>query len=60
MDACDGRQHGCELTVGTGSGAAGRALAGLVLGWGAVILSIVLIAVALALAAGTYGAMPMR
>lgn len=39
---------------------AGLALAGLVLGWGAVILGIVLIAVALAIAAGMHGAMPMR
>jgi hypothetical protein len=44
----------------TGEQGAGLALAGLVLGWGAVILGIVLIAVALAIAAGTHGAMPMR
>ena len=44
----------------TGEQGAGLALAGLVLGWGAVILAIVLIAVALAIAAGTHGAMPMR
>jgi hypothetical protein len=39
---------------------AGLALAGLVLGWGAVILGIVLIATGLAIAAGTHGAMPMH
>ena len=44
----------------TGEQGAGLALAGLVLGWGAVILGIVLIAVGLAIAAGTHGAMPMR
>ena len=44
----------------TGEQGAGLALAGLVLGWGAVILGIVLIAVALAIAAGMHGAMPMR
>jgi hypothetical protein len=44
----------------TGEQGAGLALAGLVLGWGAVILGIVLIAVGLALAAGMHGAMPMR
>ena len=44
----------------TGEQGAGLALAGLVLGWGTVILGIVLIAVALAIAAGTHGAMPMR
>jgi DUF1707 SHOCT-like domain/Domain of unknown function (DUF4190) len=44
----------------TGEQGAGLALAGLVLGWGAVILGIVLIAVALAVAGGTHGAMPMR
>ena len=44
----------------TGEQGAGLALAGLVLGWGAVILGIVLIAVALAIAAGTHGAMSMR
>ena len=44
----------------TGEQGAGLALAGLVLGWGAVILGIVLIAVALAIAAGTHSAMPMR
>jgi hypothetical protein len=43
----------------TGEQGAGLALAGLVLGWGAVILGIVLIAVGLAIAAGTHGAMPM-
>jgi hypothetical protein len=44
----------------TGEQGAGLALAGLVLGWGAVILGIVLIAVGLAITAGTHGAMPMR
>jgi len=44
----------------TGEQGAGLALAGLVLGWGAVILAIVLIAVGLAIAAATHGAMPMR
>jgi hypothetical protein len=44
----------------TGEQGAGLALAGLVLGWGAVILGIVLIAVGLALAAGMHGATPMR
>ncbi len=44
----------------TGEQGAGLALAGLILGWGAVILGIVLIAVALAIAAGTHGAVSMR
>jgi hypothetical protein len=44
----------------TGEQGAGLALAGLVLGWGAVILGIVLIAVGLAIAAGTQGALSMR
>ena len=44
----------------TGEQGAGLALAGLVLGWGAVILGVVLIAVGLAIAAGTHCAMPMR
>lgn len=44
----------------TGEQGAGLALAGLILGWGAVILGIVLTAVALAIAAGMHGAMPMR
>ena len=44
----------------TGEQGAGLALAGLVLGWGAVILGIVLIAVGLAMAAGMHGTMPMR
>lgn len=44
----------------TGEQGAGLALAGLVLGWGAVILGVVLIVVALTLAAGMHGAMPMR
>ena len=44
----------------TGEQGAGLALAGLVLGWGAVILGVILIAVGLAIAAGMHGAMPMR
>jgi hypothetical protein len=44
----------------TGEQGAGLALAGLVLGWGAVILGIVFIAIGLAMAAGTHGAMAMR
>ena len=44
----------------TGEQGAGLALAGLVLGWGAVILGIVLIIAGLAIAAGTHGTMPMR
>jgi hypothetical protein len=44
----------------TGEQGAGLALAGLVLGWGAVVVGIVLIAVGLAIAAGMHGAMPMR
>ena len=36
------------------------ALAGLILGWGAVILGIVLIVVGLAIAAGTHGTMAIR
>jgi len=44
----------------TGEQGAGLALAGLVLGWGAVILAIVLLAVGLAIAAATHGAMSMR
>ncbi len=44
----------------TGEQGAGLALAGLVLGWGAVRVGIVLIAVALAIAAGTHGAASMR
>jgi hypothetical protein len=44
----------------TGEQGAGLALAGLVLGWGVVILAIVLIAVGLVIAAGMHGAMPMR
>ena len=44
----------------SGAQGAGVALAGLVLGWGAVILGIVVIAVGLAIAAGTHGAMSMR
>ena len=44
----------------TGEQGAGLALAGLALGWGAVILVIAVIAVALAVAAGTHGAMPMH
>ena len=44
----------------TGEQGAGLALAGLILGWGAVILGIILIAVAMATAAGMHGVMPMR
>lgn len=44
----------------TGEQGAGLAVAGLVLGWGAVILGIVLIAVGLVIAAGLHGTMPMR
>ena len=44
----------------TGEQGAGLALAGLVLGWGAVILGVIVIVVALALAAGMHSAMPMR
>jgi hypothetical protein len=49
----------CSQIRRTGEQGAGLALAGLVLGWGAVILGIVLIAIGLAIA-GTHGAMPMR
>ena len=53
--------HMARSQIGrTGEQGAGLALAGLVLGWGAVILGIVLLAVGLAIAAGTHGAMPMR
>jgi len=41
----------------TGEQGAGLALAGLILGWGAVILGILLIAVGLAIAAGMHGTM---
>jgi hypothetical protein len=44
----------------TGEQGAGLALAGLVLGWGAVILGVIVVVVALALAAGMHSAMPMR
>jgi Domain of unknown function (DUF1707)/Domain of unknown function (DUF4190) len=44
----------------TGEQGAGLALAGLILGWGAVILGIVLIAVGLAIAAGMHGTMPTQ
>jgi DUF1707 SHOCT-like domain/Domain of unknown function (DUF4190) len=44
----------------TGEQGAGLALAGLVLGWGAVILGIILIAVGLAIAAGMHGGMSMH
>jgi len=43
----------------TGEQGAGLALAGLVLGWGAVILGIILITVGLAIAASTHAAMHM-
>ena len=42
----------------TGEQGAGLALAGLILGWGAVILGIVLIAVVLAIATGMHATMP--
>ncbi len=41
----------------TGEQGAGLALAGLVLGWGAVLLGIIVLIAALALAAGTHGTM---
>jgi hypothetical protein len=44
----------------TGDQGAGLALTGLVLGWAAVILGIILIAVGLVAAAGMHGTMPMR
>jgi hypothetical protein len=44
----------------TGEQGAGLALAGLVLGWAAVILAIVLIVAGLAISAGTRGTMHMR
>ena len=44
----------------TGDQGAGLALTGLVLGWSAVILGIILIAVGLAMAAGMHGTMPMH
>ena len=44
----------------TGEQGAGLALAGLILGWGAVILGILLIAVGLAIAAGMHGTMPTQ
>jgi hypothetical protein len=44
----------------TGEQGDGLALAGLMLGWAAVILGIVLIVVGLAIAAGTHGAMGMH
>jgi DUF1707 SHOCT-like domain/Domain of unknown function (DUF4190) len=43
----------------TGEQGAGLAVAGLVLGWAAVILGIILIVAALAIAAGTHAATPM-
>jgi hypothetical protein len=43
----------------TGEQGAGLALAGLVLGWGAVILGIILITVGLTIAAGTHATMHM-
>jgi DUF1707 SHOCT-like domain/Domain of unknown function (DUF4190) len=43
----------------TGEQGAGLALAGLVLGWGAVILGVILIVVGLVVAAGTHAAMQM-
>ncbi len=44
----------------TGEQGAGLALAGLILGWAAVILAIVVIVVGLAVAAGMHGTMPMH
>jgi Domain of unknown function (DUF1707)/Domain of unknown function (DUF4190) len=44
----------------TGEQGAGLALAGLVLGWAAVILAIVVIVVGLAVAAGMHGTIPMH
>ena len=44
----------------TGEQGAGLALAGLVLGWGTVILGVVIIVVGLIVAAGMHGAMSMR
>jgi hypothetical protein len=44
----------------TGEQGASLALAGLVLGWGAVILGVLIIAVALVVTAGTHGTMPMH
>ena len=44
----------------TGEQGAGLALAGLILGWAAVILGIVLILIALAIAAGMHGTMDMH
>jgi len=44
----------------TGEQGAGLALAGLILGWGAVILGIVLTAVGLAIAAGMYSTTPAQ
>jgi hypothetical protein len=43
----------------TGEQGAGLALAGLVMGWGVVVLGIVIITVGLVVAAGMHGAMPM-
>jgi hypothetical protein len=44
----------------TGEQGAGLALAGLILGWAAVILGIVLLVVGLAISIGMHGAMPMH
>jgi len=44
----------------TGEQGAGLALAGLLLGWGTVILGVVVIVVGLAMSVGMHGAMPMR
>jgi hypothetical protein len=44
----------------TGEQGAGLALAGLILGWGAVILGIVLVAAGLAISAGMHGTAPMH
>jgi len=44
----------------TGEQGAGLALAGLILGWAAVILAVVIIVIGLAVFAGTHGTMHMR
>ena len=44
----------------TGEQGAGLALAGLILGWGAVILGVIIVVVALVIAAGTRSGMPMN
>jgi hypothetical protein len=44
----------------TGEQGAGLALAGLILGWAAVILGIVFLALGLAISVGMHGTMPMH